>query len=230
MSHQQNITRIKAVHHALGELSKKVLFVGGATVSLYTDRPGSESRPTDDVDILIELVNYSGYAEVEDVLRQKGFINDIDSGIICRYKVQGIIVDIMPTEGGILGFSNRWYPEGFVNFMEKDLGGECIIKIFQPTYFIAAKLEAFRGRGDDDGRMSSDFEDIVFILNNRTAIWDEMSAVTSDVKDYLKSEFKKLLKKGYLFEWVGAHLEYSEQRRVDFIVNGIDQFVHQWGD
>jgi len=227
MSHQQNITRIKAVYHALGELNKKVLFVGGATVSLYTDRPGSESRPTDDVDILIELLNYSGYAEVEEVLRQKGFINDIDSGIICRYKVQGIIVDVMPTEGGVLGFSNRWYPEGFANPMEKDIGNDCIIKIFQPTYFIASKLEAFKGRGGEDGRMSSDFEDIIFILNNRTAIWNEMLAAPTDIKEYLKSEFKKLIKKDYLFEWVSAHLEYSEQRRVDFIVNGINHFIHQ---
>lgn len=83
MSHQQNITRIKAVHQALGEMGGRVLFVGGATVSLYTDRPTAESRPTDDVDVLIELLNYTGYAEVEEMLRQKGFINDIDSGIIC---------------------------------------------------------------------------------------------------------------------------------------------------
>lgn len=227
MSHQQNITRIKVVHHALGNLGEKVIFVGGPTVSLYADRPGSESRPTDDVDILIELLNYSGYSEVEDALRQKGFINDIDSGIICRYKVQGITVDVMPTEGGVLGFSNRWYPEGFSNSAEKDLGSNCIIKIFQPTYFLASKLEAFKGRGGGDGRTSSDFEDIVFILNNRTAIWDEMAAAPPHVKEYLQSEFKKLLKKDYLFEWVSAHLEYSEQRRVDFIVNGVNTLIDQ---
>jgi hypothetical protein len=46
MSHQQNIVRIKAVHQALGDLSNRVLFVGGATVSLYTDRPTGEVRPT----------------------------------------------------------------------------------------------------------------------------------------------------------------------------------------
>jgi len=34
MSHAQNIARIKVVHQALGDLNQKVIYVGGATVSL----------------------------------------------------------------------------------------------------------------------------------------------------------------------------------------------------
>ena len=33
MNHTQNITRIKAVHHALEELGNDVIYLGGATVS-----------------------------------------------------------------------------------------------------------------------------------------------------------------------------------------------------
>jgi hypothetical protein len=86
MSHIENITRIKAVYKALEELAGEVVFVGGATVSLYADRPAAEIRPTDDVDILIELMNYSGYVVIEEKLRSKGFANDVESGIICRYR------------------------------------------------------------------------------------------------------------------------------------------------
>lgn len=39
MSARENITRIKVVHDALQELAAEVVFVGGATVALYTDRP-----------------------------------------------------------------------------------------------------------------------------------------------------------------------------------------------
>ncbi len=49
MSHHTNIVRIKAVADALAELKEKVVFVGGATISLYPDRPVLEVRPTDDV-------------------------------------------------------------------------------------------------------------------------------------------------------------------------------------
>jgi hypothetical protein len=55
MSHQINLLRIKAVHDALGSLRDDVVFVGGAIVSLYAERKAEELRPTDDIDILIEL-------------------------------------------------------------------------------------------------------------------------------------------------------------------------------
>lgn len=225
MSHRQNIVRIKVVHQALGDLNKRVLFVGGAAVSLYTDRPTGGVRPTDDVDILIELINYSGYVEIEKQLRQKGFVNDIESGIICRYRVQGVVVDIMPTGGDVLGFTNRWYAEGFSCPLEKDLGDGCIINLFQPHYFLASKLEAFKNRGGGDGRMSSDFEDITFILNNRSGIWDELVAAPPTVKAYLKEEFLKLSDSDYLYEWIGSHLDYSEQNRIGFIIGGLEQFI-----
>lgn len=51
MSYQNNIVRIKAVYRALEELGPQVIFVGGSTVSLYSTRPRTETRPTDDVDI-----------------------------------------------------------------------------------------------------------------------------------------------------------------------------------
>lgn len=73
MSHREYLLRIKAVYNALEELAKDVVFVGGATVSLYTDRVAEEVRPTDDIDILVELVSYQGYADIEEKLRQKGF-------------------------------------------------------------------------------------------------------------------------------------------------------------
>jgi hypothetical protein len=105
MNRRENITRIKPVHNALQKMASEVVFVGGATVSLYNDRAGSDTRPTDDVDILVEVAHYTDYAAPEDKLRQKGFINDVESPVICRYKVNGIIVDVMPTGKDILGFS-----------------------------------------------------------------------------------------------------------------------------
>jgi len=34
------------------------VFVGGATISLYADKPVMEIRPTDDIDVIIEVLNY----------------------------------------------------------------------------------------------------------------------------------------------------------------------------
>jgi hypothetical protein len=66
INHQQNITRIKVVNTALGELAIKTIFVGGAVASLYADRPYDDTRPTDDIDIVVELIDYNGYAAIEE--------------------------------------------------------------------------------------------------------------------------------------------------------------------
>lgn len=225
MSHNQNISRIKAVYRFLEELGPEVVFVGGATVSLYADRPAFETRPTEDVDILVELLNYSGYAAVEEKLRSKGFANDVESGVICRYKIQGITVDVMPTTEAVLGFSNQWYQEGYKYSIDYVLEEGCTVRLFHPTYFLASKLEAFRNRGEGDGRLSTDFEDIVYVLNNRFAIWTELDSCQPALKRWLQTQFREFLNGDYFYEWVSAHLEFSEQKRATLIVGGIENFV-----
>jgi hypothetical protein len=99
------------------------------------------------------------------------------------------------------------------------------VKIFSTEYFLAAKLEAFNARGKGDGRMSTDFEDIVYILNNRTAIWKELTASEKNLKQYMRDEFIKLLDQKYIGEWISAHLEYVEKEREYFIIGSIQEFV-----
>ncbi len=222
---RESITRIKVVYDALEELADEVVFVGGATVALYADRPSGEARPTDDVDILVELMHYRYYAAIEERLRSKGFTNDIESGIICRYRVKGIIVDVMPTGENALGFTNPWYEQGYATAVTHALDEHYSVKIFQPVYFLATKMEAFNNRGDGDGRWSSDFEDIVYVLNNRNSIWEELQTADKEVKAYLKEQFRLLLENEYIGEWISVHLEQNEQRRLRMITGELTAFV-----
>ena len=121
MSHHINVTRIKAVNNALGELRDKVVFVGGATVSLYADSAAEEIRPTEDIDIVVEIWARKDYFEIDEKLRKLGFINDQESGIICRYKIDGLVVDVMPTQSDILGFTNKWYQPGYEHSISYNL-------------------------------------------------------------------------------------------------------------
>jgi predicted nucleotidyltransferase len=225
MNHRINILRIKAIANALGLLNNKVVFVGGATISLYPDRIVFEVRPTDDVDVIIEILNYIDRIELEEKLKKLGFSPDIESGIICRYKIDGIIVDIMPTNESSIGFNNKWYPEGFKQSVNYKIDEQNVIFILSPPYFIATKLEAHNGRGKNDGRMSQDFEDIVFVLENRAAIWEEMDNADESVKKYLRSEFQKLLANPNLFEWIDAHVERGSPPATYQIIEELKKFV-----
>jgi hypothetical protein len=226
MSHRINIDRIKAVSRALLQLGIPIVFVGGATSSLYADIDFREEvRPTDDVDVVVEIATYMQLSSTEEKLRELGFKNDFESRVICRYKYQGLIVDIMPTDETLLGFSNKWYATGFKQAIDFEIDEACTVKIFTAAYFVASKLEAFKSRGNNDGRTSTDFEDIIFVLNTRNAIWQDLQDAPKEVNEYLKLEFSKLLINPYFDEWVSVHLNYSEQRRVNFIIGSITEFV-----
>jgi hypothetical protein len=45
--------------------------------------------------------------------------------------------------------------------------------------------------GNNDGRSSSDFEDVISILENRGSIWKEMNDASEKLKAYLKMNLEK---------------------------------------
>jgi hypothetical protein len=215
-----------SVNNALLQLNIPFVFTGGAAVSLYVDDVMQEaSRPTGDVDVVVEVTAYGRFAKMEEQLRQAGFANDTESGIICRYIFQGLTVDIMPIGENVLGFSNKWYEPGFKKAIHVEIGGNGRVKIFPVTYFLAAKLEAFKGRGRNDGRTSNDFEDIVFVLNGCSSIWQELNMAETLVKKYLQQSFGSLLQQPFIYEWVSCHIDFAEQYRVDDVLNNLRQFV-----
>ena len=225
MSHHINIIRIKAVANAFADLKDKVVFVGGATISLYPDRPVIEVRPTDDVDVIIEILNYVDRMKLEEKLRSIGFSHDKESGIICRFIIQGIIVDIMPTNDPSIGFNNIWYPEGFDQAVSYRIDEKIIIKILSAPYFIATKIEAHKSRGKNDGRTSHDFEDIIYVLENREAIWQEMDNSSANVKEYIQTEFLTLLKNPNIFEWIDSHVERGSPPATYLIIDKLKKFT-----
>jgi hypothetical protein len=87
----------------------------------------------------------------------------------------------------------------------RSLDDQTSVKIFKAPVFIATKFEAFKNRGRGDGRTSSDFEDIVYVLENRETIWEEINQSSAQLKQYLHTEFSALLQNPYCREWLAAH-------------------------
>lgn len=49
--------------------------------------------------------------------------------------------------------------------------------------------------------------------------------LSPELREWLIVQFESLLENPYLYEWISAHLEHAEQRRVNLIVGGLQQFV-----
>jgi hypothetical protein len=222
-----NITMLQSVANGLGDLKDDMVFVGGAVAELYASNPElSDIRPTLDVDCVIELRSKTAHAKLEDDLRALGFANDTSKGApICRWVYQDILVDVMPSDSDVLGFSNRWYDKGIENKISKTLPDGTKIFVFTPEYYLAAKIEAHNGRGGYDLRQSHDFEDIIYILDNCSELLENISNANESVKVYLKEECSKLLKNEGLTEGIESALPYGSEDEATEIIMELIQSI-----
>jgi len=181
---------------ALGDLLNQVVFVGGATLTLWMTDPGAPpARPTKDVDVVVEIRTRTAFAEFEGRLRARDFSGDQERGVICRWRHrQGLILDAMPSDPSILGFANQWQGAGLAYAVERELPSGAIIRALTPPYLLATKLEAFKGRGHRDYLASPDFDDIIALVDGREEVVNEVANASADVRDYLSSEVAAMLR------------------------------------
>jgi hypothetical protein len=201
------IKRIREVAGRLDYLLKDVVFVGGSVVALYADDPASdEVRPTDDIDIVVAISSRVEFAIFEEKIRQLGFRNVVDAKFIGRYKIDDLIVDVMPTDESVLGFHNRWYEQGMQDSFLYELDKEISIRLMPFHYFIASKIEAHNNRNAGDFRTSKDFEDIVYSFDNRLNPLEDLKKAAGEVEKYLKTQMADFLGNINFYEGVYSHL------------------------
>ncbi|MGH2888405.1 MAG: hypothetical protein ACRDNJ_02145 [Solirubrobacteraceae bacterium] len=154
-----NIELLELVESALGKLADQVILVGGATIGFWITHPAAPPvRPTDDVDVVVEVTTRSGFYDFGAKLGEAGFRQDQESGVICRWRHRetGLILDAMPSKADILGFENKWQTATIPHAVTRELPSGATIKAAPPVYMLAMKLEAFNGRGKGDFLASRD--------------------------------------------------------------------------
>ncbi|MBB1487540.1 hypothetical protein [Oceanospirillum sediminis] len=193
--HQQMLIQVAK---ALGaDLLDQVTFVGGCTTGLLiTDELILEQvRHTDDVDLIVHVIGYTDYQRLQKKLRQSGFSDasiEDDDMPICAMKLGELRVDFMPDQD-VLGFSNIWYKSAMETAETHVLPDGTQIKVVNPVYFIATKIEAYKNRGNNDPMSSRDIEDLLNVVDGRDMLLEEIACASNDVKNYIQTELSTLL-------------------------------------
>ncbi|HVC08699.1 MAG TPA: hypothetical protein VNH15_02020 [Elusimicrobiota bacterium] len=205
----KNLEMLAVVAKGLGPLKDQVVFVGGATIELYVkDIAAPKIRATDDVDCVVQMVTRRAYYELEERLRSLDFKQPLGKKApMCRWEYRGIPVDVMPTEGEILNFTNRWYTDGYKHAEKALLPDRQEIAIFSLPYLLASKIEAFEDRGRGDFMGSTDMEDLIAVLDGAPDAKDKIRQAPPAVRTYLKSKFAKFLKQPEFLEALTGHLQ-----------------------
>jgi predicted nucleotidyltransferase len=191
-----NVAKVELVAQALGDLRKRLVFVGGCAVDLLlTDTAAAPSRVTYDVDLVAQVAALAGYHKLEKEFVTLGFKRDVsEDAPICRWRLENLEVDLMPTDTNILGFANRWYPLAVQTAELIELPSGAKIRLIAGPVFLATKFEAFADRGKGDLLGSHDLEDIVNVLDGRPEIVGEIAQSPLELKHYLAQRCGALLK------------------------------------
>ena len=222
-----NTKATKRVALALGDLNDKVVFVGGAMISLYINDPAAEDvRPTKDIDLTFRIVSIGELEELREALPNRGFSQSSEDDVICRFRLGDIKVDVMSTKEVGWAPANPWFEPGFEKAIPVKIE-EQTIRILPFTYFLATKFSAFSARGGRDPRMSHDFEDIVYLLNYTSNFGEQIkNSPDKNVKQYLIESFSQILQSDRLQEAVIGNLYFEDQRaRFERIIKELNAVV-----
>lgn len=204
-----NVAMMELVAERLGErLRKEMVFVGGAVAGLLITDPGQPAiRPTEDVDMIVHATVRSDYQKIEAALRDRGFANDTSRDApICRWRVGGVTVDVMPTLKEILGFTNPWYPHALATAQATRLPSGTPIRLVTAPVFVATKFEAFADRGGWDYLFSHDLGDLISVIDGRDELIAECRMAEAELKHYLRNRFREPMAAPAFIDALPGHL------------------------
>lgn len=185
---------------ALGPLLDEVVFLGGASIHMWLSDPAAPAtRATDDVDVISAITTRTDYYRLGERLRERGFSEASDSNVICRWrhKDTGLLLDVMPQNEEVLGFSNHWYPHAIKTATDRRLPSSINIRAAKPPSIIATKLAAWKNRGNDDMLASLDLHDILVLIDGRPELPNEVSSEPAELRTYISQELATLRKDPY---------------------------------
>lgn len=215
-----NVALVELAVKKLGNLADQLVLVGGcASGLLITDTARPPVRTTYDVDLIVEIATLVNYYALAEQLKRIGFRENNE--VICRWELDGLIIDVMPTDEKILGFSNKWYPEVVAEAKRITLPSSREINLISSPLFIATKLEAFYTRGNGDYGQSHDIEDIVNVVDGRQELPYEIKQSGESVKRYLTDEIDYLLATADFIDKLPWHLhgDKNSQSRVPYVIS-----------
>ena len=168
---------IVALNERLKDAPFDFAFLGGSVLSLLVNDPTVDAiRVTKDIDIVANVRTRTEFHREERELESRGFRHDTrEDAPICRWIVDGIVVDVLPVREDVLGWKSPLFEEALQTATTINIEGHSV-KVVSPPFFVALKIEAFEDRGKGDFVSSTDFEDVICLFNGRGTLVDEISA------------------------------------------------------
>jgi hypothetical protein len=137
----------------------------------------------------------------------------------------GTIVDVMPANADVLGFTNQWYAPGLENTIPYRLPSGTEIRIFAMPWFVATKMVAVNGRGSNDLRWSHDFEDVIYLWDCIPDFVDRLKIAPPSLATWIANELKEWRARPELREAVECVVEQGSPQRIRKILSELESLA-----
>ncbi len=199
---------ISIVASRLQSLGMRHILVGGGSLSFVVDaRYRATARPTMDVDFAVEIESRIAYSKLESRLRTLGFEHDMRPGAPkCRWRLDGIDVDILPTSPDAAEFGSPWFEMALDMSASHEIDKGVLVEVISPSCLLATKLDAFFGRGEEDYYGSEDLEDIITLLEGCSELLAEVESAPEPLRKRIANGIGRLLSTPAFLEAIPGHL------------------------
>ncbi|HEY5330847.1 MAG TPA: hypothetical protein VIJ79_13250 [Acidobacteriaceae bacterium] len=226
MASDPNLPLLESAARKLKPFLEEIVFIGGATLGLLiTDTGAAPIRGTKDVDVIAEIVTISDYLIFSQRLREADFTEDAgENPILCRWHNDGLLLDVLPIDKDVLGYTNIWY-KGALNASDRftlPLGP--VIRVIAAPFFLGTKMEAYRGRGNRDFFASHDLEDFIAVIDGRDSILEEVRNSPNELRKYLADAAQELLVEDRFRDALPGYVM-GEDERVPLIIDHLDEMA-----
>lgn len=203
-----NLELVVRVARKVEPLLDEFVFVGGAIVELYfTDPVSDRVRPTADTDVVCEVTSYSEYHRLGEQLRELSFRQSArDADPVYRWRSGDDVLDVMPRDASILGFSNSWYERALERKRPIEIDDGLVVYVPEPPVYLATKLAAHDDRGRDDPLTSVDLEDVVALLSSRPELPGEVEQSDPALQQWVGKQVDRSFRPQKVREIVGSFL------------------------
>lgn len=222
-----NLGAMRAVAERLERVGLRYAFVGGSVVNLLIDHPElTPARPTDDVDVIIEIISGARYSDVEAKLRTVGFEHDMrQRAPKCRWTLGALTVDIMPTDGAGLGLNTAWFVEALATSTLQTVA-HSEFRLVSPVAFLATKYTAFLDRGDGDYYGSHDLEDFITVVDGRAGIVTEVDRASHGLGRFVITSIRQLLSEQKFRDALPGYLPPEEEGRIGLLRGKLESIAN----
>jgi hypothetical protein len=214
MASDPNLPLLQSAVDKLKPFLEEFVFVGGAILGLLiTDQAAAPIRGTTDVDVIAEIATITDYLIYSERLRRAGFTEDRgENPVLCRWHNEGLILDVLPLDKNVLGYTNIWYRSALKTARPITLPAGTTIRVITAPFFLGTKMEAFRGRGARDFFASHDLEDFIAVIDGRDSILEEIATSPPDLKKYLAEAAEGLLHEDRFLDALPGYVMGDEER------------------